>query len=104
MLRKHQHMRCIVQDLEEVVSRAKIPLDLEGRLTFQKQDFFEEQMVRGADVYFFRSILHDWSDTYAARILKNLIPALKHGAKILLNEICLPEPGVLPLYQDQVLR
>ncbi|KAL9121280.1 MAG: hypothetical protein Q9187_002165 [Circinaria calcarea] len=104
MLKKFPSLRCIVEDRPEIIADAKVPAQFEGRLSFREQDFFTEQGVKGADVYFFRSVFHDWSDSYALRILRNLVPALKPGAKIILNEICLPEPGVLSCYQEQFLR
>ena len=83
-------IKCIVQDLPEVISKAEIPPDLSTRLTYMQHDFFNEQPVKGADVYMFRWILHNWSDKYAAEILRNLIPALKPGSRVLVSEICLP--------------
>ncbi|KAF2176818.1 S-adenosyl-L-methionine-dependent methyltransferase [Zopfia rhizophila CBS 207.26] len=88
----------------EPIEKAKVPADLEGRLEFQVHNFFTEQPVKGADVYFFRSTFHDWSDKYAVQILRSLIPALKKGAKIIINEVCMPEPNVLPFYHAQLLR
>lgn len=104
LLRKFPAMRCVVEDLPEMIADASIPPDLEGRLELRPHNFFTEQPVKNADVYFLRSILHDWSDKYAVLILRNLIPALKDGAKIIINEVCLPEPGVLPFYQEQLIR
>jgi hypothetical protein len=60
---------------------------------FMAQDFFEEQQVNGADVYVLRWIMHNYSDKYASKILQSLIPALKNGARILVNDYCLPEDG-----------
>ena len=104
LLRCYPSLRCIVQDLPQIVAGAEIPPDLHSRLSFQAHDFFSEQQVKGADVYFFRSIIHDWHDKYAIKILRNLIPALKGGARVIFNEICLPEPGILSCYQEQFLR
>lgn len=39
-----------------------------------------------ANVYFLRWITHDWSDKYALMILRNLIPALKDGARIIVYD------------------
>lgn len=64
----------------------------------------EDQPVKGADVYFFRWILHNWSDKYCVKILRGLIPALKPGAKIILNDNVLPQPGVLSRWQENRLR
>ncbi|KAF4626964.1 hypothetical protein G7Y89_g11192 [Cudoniella acicularis] len=95
--------KCFVEDLPEIVKTATVPEDLIDRLEFVGHNFFTEQPVKNADVYFFRSCLHDWSDKYAIQILKNLIPALKNGARIILNEICLPEPNTIPFYHAQLI-
>lgn len=52
-------------------------------------DFFTQQPVT-ADVYYFRSIFHNWADKYCIRILQNLVPALKPGARIVIHERILP--------------
>lgn len=99
-------LHCIVQDRAEIVAfgRHKLPPDLVNRVSFMEHDFFTEQPVKNADVYHFRWILHDWSDKYAIRILKALIPALKPGAKIVVCEHVLPEPGAASVLQDRASR
>jgi hypothetical protein len=104
ILRAHPGLKAIVQDLPEPIAVAKVPDDLQGRLEFQVHNFFTEQPVKDADVYFLRSTLHDWSDKYAVQILRNLIPALKKGAKVIINEVCMPEPNTLPFYHAQLQR
>ncbi|KAK4206754.1 S-adenosyl-L-methionine-dependent methyltransferase [Rhypophila decipiens] len=98
----------IVQDLEPVIRAAeKQPQAIElgtDRIKFMTHDFLTEQLVHGADVYFFRWILHNWSDKYCVRILRNLIPALKQGAKIVINDNVLPKPGVMSKWQEDRLR
>lgn len=58
-----------------------------------KHDFFTPQVVKGADVYIYRWIFHNWVDEQSIKILQAAIPALKSGARILINDGCLPEPG-----------
>lgn len=96
----------MVQDFEPVVSTAEkeTPADLAGRVKFMTHDFFKEQPVSGADVYFFRWIFHNWSDKYCIEILRKQIPALKRGAKIVVNEYVLPEPGLLSKWHEDRLR
>lgn len=65
--------------------------------------YFTEQPIKGADVYLLRSVLHDWPDEYALQILRSLIPAMKPGSRVVLNEVCLPEAGLLSRYLDQQL-
>lgn len=97
-------MNCIIQDRPEVVAGAKTPPELAGRVKFMVHDFFTEQPVKGADVYFFRWIFHDWSDKYCIKILQCLIPALKHGARVIVNENVIPPPGAVSQYQEWIVR
>ena len=87
------HMRFVVQDLPGTVKdgRKALPGDLAGRVEFVAHDFFEEQEVKGASVYFFRWILHNWSDKYCLDILRALVGALKTGSRVLIYEFVLPE-------------
>ncbi|KAI0156804.1 S-adenosyl-L-methionine-dependent methyltransferase [Xylariaceae sp. FL1272] len=96
----------VVQDVESVVSAGKksVPSDLAGHVKFMAYDLFTEQPVRNADIYYFRWIFHNWSDKYCVKILKNLIPALKPGAKIIVNDGVLPKPGTLSKWQEKKLR
>ncbi|KAK4500835.1 hypothetical protein PRZ48_009027 [Zasmidium cellare] len=94
-------LKFVVQDLPEVIDEAsaKLPEEVDGRVQFMAHDFFVEQPVKDADVYFMRFILHNWSDKYCLKILRALIPALKSGAKIVLNEQCLQDSkDVSPKY------
>ncbi|CAF9943820.1 MAG: hypothetical protein ALECFALPRED_001439 [Alectoria fallacina] len=81
-------LKFVVQDMESTVADGErlLPEELKGRVEFMRHDFFTEQPVRGADVYFLRWILHDWSDKYAIRILKALVPAMRDGSKVVLFE------------------
>jgi hypothetical protein len=67
-------------------------------------DFLKEQPVQNVDVWLFRWILHNWSDKYCSKILRNLIPALKPGARVILCDNVLPEPGSLPQVTEDRLR
>ncbi|KAI0154656.1 S-adenosyl-L-methionine-dependent methyltransferase [Xylariaceae sp. FL1272] len=102
--REFPALSCIVQDLEPVVSAAVIPPELSNSVKFMTHDFFTEQPVVGADVYFFRLVIHNWSDKHAIQLLRNHIPALKTGAKIIINDSILPKPGVLSQWQEDRLR
>lgn len=48
--------------------------------------------------------MHDWSDKYCRQILQDLIPALKPGARIVLNEQVLPTPNTVSKYQERIQR
>jgi hypothetical protein len=84
----------IIQDRPEVIETATNLREGPARcVTFQIYNFFTVKPVKNADVYFLCWILHDWSDKYAIRIIKALIPALQPGGKILTSEAIMPEPG-----------
>ncbi|CAJ2502041.1 Uu.00g048940.m01.CDS01 [Anthostomella pinea] len=81
------NMKCLVQDLPDTVAEGalRLPVGLRDRITFMAHDFFTEQTL-SADVYYFRSIFHNWGDKHCVKILQNLIPALRPGARIIIHE------------------
>lgn len=95
LLTHNPSVYCIVQDRPEIVAQGEntIPEEVQQRLSFQAHDFFDDQPVHGADIYLLRHILHDWSNKYAGKILQALIPALKPGAKVVLNDRVVPGLG-----------
>ena len=90
-----RELRFVVQDLSEVITpvASSPPPGLEGRLRFEVYDFRTPQPIKDADVYFFRRIFHDWPDDICLEILKNLVPSMKQGARVVLNENILPGPN-----------
>lgn len=101
-------IKFVVQDLPEVVSEAdsrfEIPASVKARVSLMAHDFFTEQPVKDADVYFIRYTLHNWSDEYCIKIFKSLIPAMKKGSKIVIQDHMLPEPGTLPFLKERDIR
>lgn len=106
LARRFPSLRFVVQDQDKVVaeSLSMVPEDVADRVTFMAYDFFTEQPVKKADVYFYRWILHNWSDIYCIKICRALIPALKPGALLLIQEILIPEPGTISRYEERKLR
>lgn len=102
----HEHWKFIVQDSAQTIAvgEKELPEHLKNRVQFMRHDFFTEQPVKNASVYFFRMIFHDWSDKYALEIIRNLIPALKRGSRIIISDACLPPMGTISLYQEQWIR
>ena len=96
----------VVQDLPEIISACSetVSSEVGSRVKFMVHDFFTEQPIKNADVYFFRWIFHNWSDKYCIRILRALIPALKPGARVVISEYCLPEPNTLPRETERHIR
>lgn len=105
LAKRYPSIRCVVQDLPEVISGVKSPENgnLAERVTFDPYNFFTPQPVKDAEVYLFRMIFHNWGDKYCIRILHNLIPALKKGAKIVINDHVVPPSGVLSPYADRAI-
>jgi hypothetical protein len=99
-------LKFVVQDMPEVVEGAetKIPDDLVNRVSFMGHNMFTDQPVKGACVYLLRYVLHDWPDKYCIKVLQHLIPAMKGGARVVIQEHLLPEPGTLSMLQEMQLR
>ena len=95
-------LRLVVQDREEVVRGAVV--EDEEKIQFLAHDFFQEQPVKGADVYFFRRVMMEWTDEKAVEIVKALRPALKKGALVQIQDPYLPPPGSCPLWQERKFR
>ena len=105
LAKKYLAMEFVVQDLQSTIdAHPQLPADLAKRVRFMAHDFFTPQPIKDADVYFFRWIFHNWPDKYCLKILKNLVPALKVGARIVVNEWCLPEPNSVSNRLDRKMR
>jgi 2-polyprenyl-6-methoxyphenol hydroxylase-like FAD-dependent oxidoreductase len=100
----------IVQDLPDTIENARVALadssDFhDDRVRFMSHDFFTPQPVTNADVYFLRMIIHDWPDGSAVTILSHIRDAMKKpGARIIVMDTILPEPGSISLLQERQLR
>ncbi|GAW24044.1 hypothetical protein ANO14919_136230 [Xylariales sp. No.14919] len=91
----HAPGRLVLQDLPAIIDSIQ---DLAPGIERQKYDFFQEQPIKGARCYYFRSILHNWPDADCIRILKNVAMAMKPGySKLLMSEFVLPASNA-PLY------
>lgn len=67
------HTYFVVQDFSEPVAEGKEKVTL-GNVEFMEYDFLTVQTVRGADVYYFRAIFHNWPDESCVEIMRNQIP------------------------------
>ncbi|QPH10860.1 hypothetical protein C2857_002365 [Epichloe festucae Fl1] len=81
----------------------EVPAHLANRVKLTTHDFFDEQTtVAGA--YFFRHIFHAFPDKVVVRILKKLVPALRQGARVIINDVVLPAPGSVSLMEERTFR
>ncbi|KAL4800935.1 o-methyltransferase [Aspergillus venezuelensis] len=91
----------VLQDLDAVLQGVDLG-EVETEVEKVAYDFFTEQPVKGARVYFLHHILHDWSDEYCLRILKNIVSAMTPGySKLLVHEMIVLEQGA-PQFQAQL--
>ncbi|KAF5861654.1 hypothetical protein ETB97_012741 [Aspergillus alliaceus] len=79
----------VLEDLPFVIDDIQ---ELDVDIKKVKYDFFCPQPVKGARAYYFKHILHDWSDENCQEILTNTAAAMKRGySKILIEDYILPD-------------
>ncbi|KAG6876204.1 hypothetical protein C0992_000498, partial [Termitomyces sp. T32_za158] len=95
--KKNDHLRFVVQDLPMVCAEATAYWSKEypelidtGKLAFAPHDFFTPQPVANASVFILKQILHDWSDPYCTRILKELRAAANPETKLVVVDSIIP--------------
>ena len=99
------NLKFVVQDREEVVKNAVIEdPDIKDRIEFVVHDFFQPQLVKNAELYFFRRVMMEWTDEEAADIISKLKPALKKGAVVQIQDPYLGPPGSSPIWQERRYR
>lgn len=103
-------IQVIVEDLPHVVTEAESVRAMDNQelrqhrpVLFKAHDFFTPQTVV-ADAYLLRWVLHDWPDHYVLKILRQLVPSLRKGARVIINESLCPESGSLPLATERYIR
>lgn len=102
---QYPSLHFLVQELLPVIEQArdKVPKALSDRVQFMEHDFFTSQSVT-ADVYLLRWIFHNYPDAYCVRILQNLVPALKQGARVIVVDNLVPEPGTTSQMAEREIR
>ncbi len=86
LLERHPKLRGIVFDLPETT---RDEVSLGERCSFVAGSFFE--YVPEGDVYILATILHDWDDEAAARILETIRTHARADARLLVLETVLPD-------------
>ncbi len=81
----------VVQDLH--TEGNSVPDHLKERISFMNHDMLNPQPIKDADVYFWRAVLHNHPDAVVLKSLQSLIPALKPGARIIIQDFGLTHPG-----------
>ncbi|KAE8391280.1 S-adenosyl-L-methionine-dependent methyltransferase [Aspergillus alliaceus] len=103
---KAPDLKFVVQDLSGTAADGAKMLDpaFKNRVTFMAHDMNDVQPVLGAQAYIFRSVLLNWPRKYCVKFLKNLVPAMTPGARVIINEGLLPEQEKLSAWDDRILR
>lgn len=98
ILKAHPGLRGVLADLPHVLERARqrgfLGLELEARSGMLPCDFFRE-IPSGCRAYIMKSVIHDWNDEQAQKILVNCRRAVPEDGVLLLVELALSE-GNLP--------
>lgn len=99
------NLQFVVQDLPSMIKDAKthVPNEVTNRIHFMAHDFFKDQTVQ-ADVYLFRRIFHNWSDSHVVRILRATVPALKPGSRLVINDYLIPNAGEMSPSKERDIR
>jgi hypothetical protein len=95
LLAANTHLRGILFDLPAVVENGRVALvdaDVADRCEVASGDF-RDGVPPGGDVYLLSWILHDWDDASARLILANCRSVMGEGARLLIVEMIVPEPG-----------
>ncbi|HEY1349199.1 MAG TPA: methyltransferase [Ktedonobacteraceae bacterium] len=109
LLRHYPGLTGTLFDLPAVAERASVHLtetSQAGRWTCLGGDFLQG-VPAGADAYFLKQVLHDWSDKSCLQILRNCRQAIAAGGKLFIIEYILPEPPNKPdpfIIMSMVLR
>lgn len=93
VLQAHPEMRGVLFDLSQGLADSIKKLEADGvagRVTLVEGSFFESVPTRG-DLYMLKSIIHDWDDEPALRILRACRRATGPSARLVLLERMLPE-------------
>jgi hypothetical protein len=112
------HLECdlVLQDLPETLLQLKENrAQLDPRIKVMEYDFFTAQPVHGssmqtktnpfpfllvnktdlytpgADIYYLKSVLHDWDDPSSLKILSNTAKAMTSTSRLLINELVLAD-------------
>ncbi|OJJ55948.1 hypothetical protein ASPSYDRAFT_1158180 [Aspergillus sydowii CBS 593.65] len=84
--------KLVLEDLPSVIDEAAAELNQCG-IEGVKYDFFKEpNPVKGARVYYFKFVFHDWSDEKARVLLNYVVAAMEAGySKLVIEEYILPD-------------
>ena len=80
----------VVQDLPAVVKQGRAIPKHNDVVEFQDHDFFTQQPIVSAQVYYFRYIMHDWPDRICQTILSHIEKVMTSESKLLIFDSVWP--------------
>ncbi|EJD34093.1 S-adenosyl-L-methionine-dependent methyltransferase [Auricularia subglabra TFB-10046 SS5] len=87
LAKTHPQLKLVVQDRHQTIAHGRET----KRVELQGHDFFDPQPPRDPPaLYLLRFIVHDWADSYAAKILRRLREAAAPTTKLMLIERIIP--------------
>lgn len=98
---RHPGLRATVYDLEAVAPIAARFIEaagLDGRVSFQPGDFWEDDLPVHADAYSLGFILHDWDELGGSILLEKIAAASRPGSLLIVGEYLLDETRTGPLF------
>ena len=93
VLVRHPKARGLLFDLSHALAHAPAVLGRRGvndRCALQAGSFFDHVPPQG-DIYLMKSVLHDWDDEHAVRLLCRCREAMKSDARLVIVERPMPE-------------
>jgi ubiquinone/menaquinone biosynthesis C-methylase UbiE len=92
LLKTYSHLRAVVLDREDVAAGAGHLLAQAGlteRASFVAGDFFQA-IPRDGSAYLLKSVIHNWDDAAAQKILQNCRRAMSANARLIVIERVIP--------------
>lgn len=80
--------KMVLQDRPQVLDT--IPQELLPNIEKMPYDFYTEQPVKNAHIYFLRRIIHNYQDNVCLTILKNIAGAMGPKSRLLIGEVIVP--------------
>ncbi|KAK0728822.1 O-methyltransferase [Lasiosphaeria miniovina] len=95
--------RMVLQDMAEVLE-GQDPVRIDG-VENMPHDFYNEQPVKNAHIYYLRNVLHNHYDDRSRVILGHIVDAMGPTSRVLIGEMILPATAVagcdpLPFFMD----
>lgn len=103
----------VVKDLQKMIINGEKQLpETAGKIqpiidsiAFKEYNFINDPNEPDqADIYMFRFVMHDWSDSRVVTILNNIVPNMKSTAHILIMDYIIPKPDMFPLVVERLKR